>query len=401
MAPPFDVKLVVNEKFNGNLLVCSDSITKPNFASVKNTKIGFTKSASVVCAGGSITFTDTSSPSIATDWRIFGPVTINSTSSAPSINFVTPGVYSVELIVSYAGGCKDTIVKNNIITVNPTAKADFKSPDTLFCSAPKNASFTNLSSSFTSSSWTFSNGTPFTSVATNPVNINFSASGTIKLVVNNVFGCKDSMTKLNYVKFLGVKANFTLNKLDGCTNDTFKFTNTSVGLINDTIISYKWDFENDNVIDLTTTSKTNPSKVYGVDGCRKATLIIQTQSGCTDTNRVKICTGTAPIALYTVSDTAPCLKQPVIFTYTGTLPITRTTWYPRLPKSNVSVAIDTPFANNFVYSYTDTGVYMPWVVGENNGCKDTTLLPSEIKTIVVSGPKASFNFNVKCNINRI
>jgi PKD repeat protein len=398
--PPFDVKMVINEKYNNNLLTCSDSITRSAYVNVRNTSIDFSAADTVVCAGGSINFNNSSSPFASANWRIFGPTTINSTVGSPSINFTVPGVYSVELIVTYAGNCKDTILRTNYITVNPSPKATFRVSDSVFCAAPRIVNFTNQSSGFTSSNWTFTNGLPATSNVTSPTNISFSATGAAKLVVTNGFGCKDSLTKSGYIQFLGVDANFSANKLNGCNNDTFRFTNTSVGLSSDTIVSYQWDFDDNGVIDLTTTSKTNPFAVYSASGCRKVALTIQTQSGCTDTNRVNICTGPKPVASYTVDDNTPCLKNKVTFTYTGTLPITRTTWYPTAPASFTGVQRDTPLANTFSYTYTNIGKFAPFVVAENNGCRDTSLLPTEIDTIRIGGPQSSFSYQVQCNISK-
>lgn len=397
---PFDVKMVIDEKYNNNLLTCSDSITRPAYVNVRNTSIGFSAVDTVVCAGGNINFVNSSSTFVSANWRIYGPTTINSTNGSPSINFTVPGVYSVELIVTYAGNCKDTMVRTNYITVNPSPKAAFRVSDSLFCAAPRVVNFTNQSTGYTSSNWTFTNGLPATSNVASPSNISFSATGGAKLVVTNGFGCKDSLTKSSYIQFLGVDANFTANKLNGCINDTFRFTNTSVGLVTDTIISYRWDFENDGVIDLTTTSKTNPFAVYPLADCRKVALTIETQSGCTDTNRVNVCTGLQPTASYTVDDNTPCLKNKVTFTYTGSVPITRTTWYPTAPSSFSGIPRDTPLAFSYTHTYTNIGKYAPFVVAENNGCKDTSLLPSEIDTIRVGGPQSSYTFQVQCNISK-
>ncbi|MFN8278029.1 MAG: PKD domain-containing protein [Chitinophagales bacterium] len=83
---------------------------------------GFKSNKTTVCAGGSVTFTDTSS-NTPTSWSWSFPGGTPSTSSAqnPAVVYSTPGTYNVTLTVSNASG-NNSITKTSYITVkaNPS-----------------------------------------------------------------------------------------------------------------------------------------------------------------------------------------------------------------------------------------------------------------------------------------
>lgn len=84
----------------------------------------FSAGITSICAGSSISFTDNSSDS-PTSWSWnFGGGAANSTVQNPTVTFNTPGIYSVSLTATNAGG-SDTDTQTNLITVyaNPTASA--------------------------------------------------------------------------------------------------------------------------------------------------------------------------------------------------------------------------------------------------------------------------------------
>ncbi len=396
---PYTVKLLIAEKFNNNLLTCYDSIVKPNYISCKKTIASFTAPAvTTVCQGESLTFTNTSDLGYTgVNWDYGNGSGLNSSNS---YTYPSAGTYTVKMIVTYPGGCNDTVTKVNVVTINPSPKAAFRVSDSLFCAPPRTVSFTNQSTGFTSSNWTFTNGTPATSASASPSGISFSATGGAKLVISNAFGCKDSLTKSGYINFSGITSSFVPSSTSGCVTDVFTFLNTSLGLAGDSIVSHKWDFNNDSIYDSITTSKKPVDWQYPIVGCKKVKLEITTQSGCIASSTNTICVGTRPTANFTISDTAPCIYQQVQFPYTGTLPITKSNWYVRFPKVTGSpIVLDSLFATLATSSYTDTGTYYPMLVAEYYGCKDTANKDFS-KKVSVFGPKSGFTTNINCLVSR-
>src|SRR6185312_564633 len=81
-------------------------------------KAYFNGSATSVCAGGSILFTDTSSNSPTSwKWTFAGGNPSTSTSQTQSVVYPFPGTYNVKLVVTNQYG-SDSLTKNSYITVN-------------------------------------------------------------------------------------------------------------------------------------------------------------------------------------------------------------------------------------------------------------------------------------------
>lgn len=86
--------------------------------SVTPPKTYFETSATSVCAGGSILFTDTSSNSPTSwKWTFAGGGPSTSTTQTQSVVYSTPGVYNVKLVVTNQYG-SDSLTKTLYITVN-------------------------------------------------------------------------------------------------------------------------------------------------------------------------------------------------------------------------------------------------------------------------------------------
>lgn len=147
------------------------------------------------CAGRPIEFLNTSQNATAFRWR-FGDGT-QSLADSPLHSYAQPGQYTVTLIATGAGGCTDTLVAVNAITVNPTPIADFTS-DTLV--SVRNAiQFSNLSQGAIQYTWDFGDGEG--SSETHPLHL-FPADGggfTVCLVAVNSFTCPDTVCKFQPV----------------------------------------------------------------------------------------------------------------------------------------------------------------------------------------------------------
>ncbi|PLW91869.1 MAG: hypothetical protein C0592_13705, partial [Marinilabiliales bacterium] len=194
----------------------------------------FVADQTVVTQGTTVNFTDLSLDYPASwDWDFPGGTPTTSTTQHPSIDYNTPGVYDVTLIVGNAAGA-DTLTKTNYITVNPITSApvvDFDASVTTV-NVGGTIDFTDLSTNMPIAwEWTFEGGNPASSTAQDPTGIQYDTPGVyyVKLKATNTIG-SDSLTKVSYI---------TVNVPDPCTASSSSaayeyISNVSVGTINNT-----------------------------------------------------------------------------------------------------------------------------------------------------------------------
>lgn len=189
----------------------------------------------------------------------------------PSHIYAIAGTYTVRLIAINSFGCRDTIVKTNLIVVG-NIHASFISADSVCVNNTIN--FTNTSVPVpTAVLWNFGDGT--TSPGMSPVK-QYALPGTYIVKLISFFGaCSDSAFKTIVVKTKPT-ALFTASPLSSCSAPlTVNFVNQSVSGI-----SYNWDFG-----DGSTSPILSPSHTYSTFGSFSVTLIVTNSSGCTDTIR--------------------------------------------------------------------------------------------------------------------
>lgn len=97
---------------------CDSTLTIPNYLTLKKPKAGFYHSPKIPdCAPFAVTFTDTSFNGniVGWDWDFGDSVTSNLQN--PSHIYSIPGTYDIQLIVTTADGCRDTVLQKKLITV--------------------------------------------------------------------------------------------------------------------------------------------------------------------------------------------------------------------------------------------------------------------------------------------
>ena len=191
--------------------------------------------------------------------------------------------YTVTLTVTNAFG-SDTIVKQNYIrlgdTLSPAPVAAFTS-SVQSGTAPLTVQFTDQSTGTApiSYAWDFNNDRAIDSTAKNPA-FTFVTDGdyTVNLTVTNADG-KDTDIKTNYIRVTTPVitsvpvAQFTANTTGGTSPLTIQFTDKSVST---GTTSYKWDMNNDGIVDYTTK---NPSHTYTTAGSYTVKLTVTNASG--------------------------------------------------------------------------------------------------------------------------
>jgi len=366
----YAVKLVITD-----VQGCKDSITKTNYIHVGGPVASFTAVPVAGCAPINVNFTDNSTPngsSVNVRKWLFGDGQQTTVGVANvSHLYTTVGSYDVKLEVTDANGCIDSLRKTGYInTSKPTA--DFVANSATVCvGAP--ATFTNLSGGTgISVLWSFGDGN--TSTAYTPSHT-YTAAGTytVKLVVTDANGCKDSVTKTNYINAVSLAVNFTASDtVKPCPPLAVNFTNTTAGLT-----SLTWNLGNGGFSNLT-----SPSAVYTYPGVYTVKLIGQNAAGCMDSASKNI-TVYGPTGTFSYSPLTGCNPLTVNFSSVSN----NTQSY--IWDMNNGVTQST-IGSTFSYTYTQSGKYLPkLILSDGSSC----LVPVQgADTVKVDAVSADFTF---------
>ncbi|HEY0110343.1 MAG TPA: PKD domain-containing protein, partial [Fibrella sp.] len=361
-----------------NALGCKDSVVKPAYISVTKPTAAFTAPDTTLCVGMSITFTNTSATATSYDWD-FGDGT-TSTATAPSKSWSVPGNYTIRLIATNAGGCKDTLTRTAYVNVS-TLTPSFTMSDSFATCPPLTVQFTNTSAGTVLSQWTLGNGSA--SSQQNPSAV-YTLPGvyTVKLKVTNVGGCVDSITKT--ITILGPSGTFSYTPQTGCAPIAITFNATAVNTS-----SFTWDMNNGQT---TTTSTPSYTHTFTTPGVYVPIMVLSNGSGCNvayqggDTIKVS-----KAAAGFISSVSSLCNAGSVSFTdtsstSTGTT-ITSRSW-------NFGNSQTSTLQNPSVY-YGTPGTYtVTQVVTNSMGCTDTathtvTVLPKPTQVVTGTGAVCS------------
>jgi PKD repeat protein len=178
------------------------------------------------------------------------------------------------------------------------------------CSNPVN--FTDASTisggpSIVSWQWNFGDGNSSSQQNTSN-SYNSSGIYTVSLIATSSLGCADTVTKSLTINPAPIAA---FNSTIVCQGQATDFTDQS-SVSNSNIISWQWDFGDGNADNIQ-----NPSHLYDSAGIFNATLIITTDSNCTDQLSQTVEVSTSPLASFTVNDI--CLNEDAVMTNTSTI----------------------------------------------------------------------------------
>lgn len=324
-----------------------------------------------VCLNDQSSFTDESSVlgGLVTGWDWdFDDLSGSSLVQNPTYTYGSSGTFDVELIVSTADGCLDTVSQN--VEVFDLPVADFTFTD--ICE-DDSIQFTDLSTipsgSILNWEWDFGNGN--TSNVQVAPHQSYASDNTypVSLIVSSGVGCSDTSEQQIEVFPVPV-AEFTFDSV--CFPLNVQFTDLSDPNGAYPITSWLWTFS-----DAQTSAVQSPSIDFGVAGTYSAELLITNGPGCKST----ITGGDAVVHPMPVADfpdgLATCLEDTIFFTDGSSIsPITDdiiTDWSWDFDDGNSSSDIE-PF-----HLYTADNLYnVELTVTTNHSCSHSQTRVVEI-----------------------
>lgn len=294
---------------------------------------------------------------------------ITSTERFPSVIYRDSGTYTVKLVVTTVGGCRDSVIIDSAVRTGNRPFVDFNLSRNEVC--PRiDVDFQNLS--IPSDKWLWYFGAD-TSTKKNPVH-QFLDSGLydIKLIAWNN-GCKDSITKTDIIRALPGLARF--RPVFNCSNkQEVYFKDSSIAPT-----SWIWSFG-----DGATSTSQNPTHTFA--NFQNYTVSLVTTSGiCTNSDSlvIKIIDEEAD---FSASKTAVCKGLPLTF-YANTINrdnIVKYVW-----DFGDGIIDSTSALDTIIHIYQRAGAFdVTLTITDINGCTSTLTRTGFIK---VADPVAAFS----------
>lgn len=322
--------------------------------------VNFTASPLSICPCEEVSFTNSSVPNapgpMSSVWS-FGDGNTATTDNT-AYRYCTPGTYDVALKVTNGSGCVGTKLEKAKIKVNEAPDVTFIASKVNLCKVPDT---TNFSSYVTKGkppytyAWDFGDGTG-TSTAANPTYAyNTWGSFTVRLIVTDANGCKDTSERIKYIVSQAMNSDFKLPTSE-CPGFNLKsFENTSTPLP----LTVKWSFS-----DGQTATGLVAERHFWKGNTYTVTMIDSFGPGCKDTATKTYIVHPKPHPIFTYSPTYPC-PAPATISFT-----------------NLSYATDsfywlfgdgsTSRATNPSHTYMRDSVYTVFLIGKTvYGCLDT------------------------------
>lgn len=321
-----------------------------------------------ICGNASIGLSNNAQNVVAYNW--------SNASTSPTIQINNAGTYWVSVLNATGCQASDTI---NVSLSGRLANVDFNAPSAICFGDTTN--FTDQSSiqspfNITNYYWDFGNGD--TTSAQSP-SYYFDTLGlyNVELVVVADSGCTSSTTKTIQV-FDKPTAKFSYKI--GCASGPISFADQSVGVANDALANWLWEFGDDSISTLR-----NPTHIYAQPGIYPVSLTITSTTGCSsvfyDTLEVY------PELVVDIETDNLCFGETTQFT-DASPGFSNISWLWEFGANN-----DISTQQNPTYNYTQTGNFLIKLTVKNAlGCEATAF-----DTIsIVQPPTANFTYNVAC-----
>ncbi|MGB3947424.1 MAG: PKD domain-containing protein, partial [Bacteroidia bacterium] len=295
--------------------------------------------------------------------------------------YASTGNYNVTLTVTSTFGCIDSISES--ITVRPKPIANFSSTNECFGDLTEfSDSSTTATGTINLWNWSVGDGTPPKSTQ-NPSHT-YATAGIFEttLIVQNNYGCSDTIKK-NVTVYFNPVANFTAQNV--CLNDSVFFIDSSFVDTSAYIDDFLWVFNDGSP----TSNVENPVHLYNNHGIYNVTLLTTTNQGCTDAVSNTVSVFDPPQTSFSFNNV--CLYDSAVFINTSANPTMGTIesllW-------NFGDGTFNNFSNQPHHQYNAVGDYQITLItrSSNLACADTIHDSITIYPI----PVANFTANDVC-----
>jgi|GEM_PF-1384557 len=410
----WDIKLVTVDTLSG----CTDSSTRINYVNAGSHPAAcFTADDTAGCTNRTVTFTPCSLTGTSYTWYFNDASgatgTLNPTSAGPTpgpvsqaVSYYYGGCYDATLVVTYSGGCADTLTKHCYPQLGAYYSLSFTSPDTATCTIPAciPVTYTGQACSTCTFIWSPPNNTPNAPDGHSGTCYNITSYGQISpsLTVQDTVGhCTSSIIRTNYINVEPITAHTTIQYVHGrgCANDSVIVQNTSTG---GPFSAVSWSFPGATII---SQSSTQAEVSYSSIGCHPYSMIIQNAGGCIDTLRDSVCIGAKPAVTLTAGPTDICFESICnTFQVTGVTstdtPTSIIVWPEGIAGGAPTFSISPAGFDSTCYMYQDFGNFSYCYLPKNIGCPgDTTCInpiTSPSSVINIFPPVVKFNQLVTC-----
>lgn len=282
----YNVQLIVTTNNN-----CSDTIAKNNIEVWPLPNVNFGPTS--VCLNNLTQFVDSSTVSNSfttntnTQWSWnFGDGMGVSALQNPMYMYGSDGVFNATLIVTTNHNCVDSITKP--VTVHPLPVVDF-TPNIVSGCTPVCVTFTDntvigAGSTITQWNWDFTSDGIKDASSQNPMYCFTNPSHSsvrdysIRLIATSNFGCKDTLTKVNYIHSNPIP----LASFSYWPNDEASIVDNDITFTDQSIIASTWDWD---LGDGATSNVQHPVHEYTDTGFYLVVLRIENEYGCRDTTQ--------------------------------------------------------------------------------------------------------------------
>ncbi|MCZ8286707.1 MAG: PKD domain-containing protein, partial [Bacteroidia bacterium] len=334
------------------------------------------------CVGVVSSFTSTSTgagPLVAQVWN-WGDNSGTGMGANPTHTYAGPNTYTVKLVVTDGGLCKDSISKP--ITIYPKPVISFTANPVCLGSpsAFTNSTTLNPAAAMTYA-WDFDNNGTVDNTTLTPSNT-YAVAGTytVELRANTPNGCRDSATVSVRVNSLPTA---TFTPVNACVGANIVLNNTSSVPNPDNISQYNWSF-GAGASSATSTNQNPAGLSYTGSGVKTITLNITANTTCTASITKTVTVHPTPVSGF--SATAVCQATQTAFTdlsTTGTGTINAWSW------DFTNDGTPDNLTQNPGFTYPASGTYTAALqVTSSNGCVNTFTLPVDVwgHTIPNSSP---------------
>jgi PKD repeat protein len=285
-----------------------------------------------------------------------------STLKNPLHSFTHSGTFSVNLMVTNATGCFDSISKSVSVNAAPVAKF---TADTACVGSPTIFRDTSVANSASMVSWLWNFGDPSsgvnnTSTLKDPTHTyNTAGVYSVTETVTNSNGCTDDTTKQVSVN-PSPQAMFSASV--SCVNDSTSFTDLSIAP-GSSIKAWYWEFG-----DGGTSTLQNPKHKYTSSGTFNVTETVTNLANCQDSITIPVVTRPTPVAQFTYTSFF-CPAGEVSFTNqshgVGSVIVSQEWIFQPGATSSQPDPV-------YTFPVTDTTYLVMLIVTDSYGCMDTT-----------------------------